>query len=137
MPLYDYRISAGYNVAAASLTNVETIADSDGKKLRAPYAVLAYNAGQFRIRTDGTVYQAGYGAISWVFAVVTRAQVAKLSTDYCAGGYSGKVTIYTRTTTSTYARYNAVILLPNPAETQRMMKHIRDYTIRLTRMVAL
>ena len=137
MPLYDYRIGAGYNVALASLTNVETITDSDGYKMRAPYAILTYNAGQFRIRTDGTAYQAGYGSLTWVFAVVTRAQMAKLSTDYCAGGYSGKVTIYTRTTTSTYARYNAVLLLPNPAETQRMMKHIREYAVRLTRLVAL
>lgn len=137
MPLYDYRIASGYGVALASLTNLETIADSDGKKFKAPYAIASYDPGVFRIRGDGTIYTAGYGTLVWLLPVVTRKQVVKLQTDYCAGGYSGKVTVYSRTVSDSYARYNAVLHLPKLSDSQRRMKYIENYAARLTRMVAL
>lgn len=137
MPLYDYRIASGYNVALASLSNIETLADSDGKKFRAPYAIASYDPGVFRIRGDGTIYTAGYGTLVWLFAVLTRQQWNKLSADYCAGGYSGKVTVYTRTVSNTYARFNAVLHLRKLSESERRIKHLSNYEVRLTRMVAL
>ena len=105
----------------------------------APFSWGRYNPGQFRILGDGTIYQAGYASIEWVIGFMTRAQLRGLSDDYCAGGYSGKVTIKDRLDdATTYANYNAVIILPKLTELQiRQSVYWENVTLRMTRIVAI
>ncbi|PJF39128.1 MAG: hypothetical protein CUN54_09395, partial [Phototrophicales bacterium] len=88
----------------------------------------------FRIRADGTIYIAGFGSMSLLLPAITWAQYEHLRTTYAAGGYSGLVTVGTRTTGDTYANYNAVLRLPTPEEMERQFTHWLGVPLRLTRM---
>lgn len=136
MTFYDYRLEAGYNVALASLVNIETIAVA-GRRFTAPKALGSFDPGIYRVRTDGTLYLAGYPSQHWFFAVITFAQYNYLRTTYCASGFSGKVTVYTRPGTEAYARYNAILRLPKPSEHEDAFFAFKKHGALLTRMVAL
>jgi hypothetical protein len=112
MAVYDYRIAANWGVALGSLTNIEDITPSTDRAFAPPEGFGNFSSGLQVIRTDGTIYLAGYASTVWNFEVLTRKQYEYLSTTYCGGSVSGKVTIYTRTAHSTYTRYNAIIVLP-------------------------
>lgn len=136
MAFYDYRLAANHNVALNSLTNIETIVVS-GRAFTAPKALGSFDPGVFRIRTDGTLYLAGKPFQRWFFEVITFAQYTYLQSTYCAGGYSGKVTVYTRPGTTTYARYNAIMRLPKPSEHEDAFFAFKKHGMLLTKMVAL
>lgn len=105
----------------------------------APLTWGQYNPGQYRVRGDGTVFLAGTPSIEWIVGIMTRAQLRGLMDDYCAGGYSGKVTIKDRLDdATTYANYNAVMILPKLTELQtRQFIYWENIVIRMTRLVAL
>lgn len=137
MATYSYSIKAGWNQALVDLVNIEDIVPSGDVAFYPPEGFSSYQAGQLKVRGDGTEYIAGYGMTVWQFGVLTRKQWEYLSTTYCAGGWSGKVTIYTRTGKTAYARYNAVMHLPQPAELRRRFLYFEDVPIRFTRLEAL
>jgi hypothetical protein len=136
MAFYQYAIASGYSVALNSLTNIETISVS-GRRFTAPKALGSFDPGIFRVRPDGTLYLAGYPSQRWLFEVITFAQYNYLRSTYCAGGYAGKVTVYTRPGTEAYARYNAVLRLPKPVDHEDAFFAFKQHGALLTKMVAL
>lgn len=119
MAFWDYRLAATHNVALVSLVNIESITPTGDRAFKAPKAYGLQNPGMPEKRGDGTIYLRGYASVAWRFDALTWKQYEYLKSTYCAGGLSGKVTIYTRTniTTPTYTRYNAILELPKLADT--------------------
>lgn len=138
-PRYSYAIGAGYNLPLGSLTNVELIIPTGGTPFYPPESYGTYDPGDDRIRGDGTLYQAGFAFCEWRWGGrITRLQISHLQDTYCAGGRSGKVTIYTKTDdANTYARYNALMLLPKLPDSRHSFTIQQDYNVRMTRMQAL
>lgn len=134
--LYDYQLAVGNN-NAAGLVNIQTITPAGDRAFWPPDAFSSYDPGTFRIRGDGTVTLAGFASTTWVFGVLTRAQLTYLSDTYCSGGWSGLVTVRTRIGRTTYANYNAVLTLTKPRDSQRRFTKFLDYRVEFTRMVAL
>jgi hypothetical protein len=136
-PAYSYKIVAGAN-NAGNLVNIETItATGDSAPFYPPEAYSSYDPGQANIRGDGTVYLAGFGRARWHFKKLTRAQWSYLQSTYCSGGYSGAVTIATRTGSTSYANFSAILILPKPSDMQRNFVVWTDVDILFTRLVAL
>lgn len=137
MALYDYRIKAGWNQALVDLVNIEDITPSTDVAFYPPEGISSFTPGAFRVRGDGLVTTAGYGSVTWVFGLLTRLQYKYLMDTYGGGGYSGKVTIYTRVGASAYGRYNAVIRIPPSSELKRQGVYWTDVPIRFIRLEAL
>lgn len=133
---YDYKIAAAYN-NAAGLVNIETIVPSGDRAFFSPVAYSNYRPGVRKIRSDGMLYLAGFGTSFWIMPAATRKQIEYLMDTYCAGGYSGKVTIRTRINRVAYANYNAILSLPDPDAMKRIFKGFDDLRIDYTRMVAI
>lgn len=143
MPSYapwypEYKIVSGWN-NASTLRSIESIIPSNDKPFPPPNAYSGFDAGQAIIRGDGQIYLAGFGAFSWAFKGLTRAQYQYLMATYSTGGnsYSGKVTVRSRIQDGTFANYNAILLLPKLPELQRTRTVYQDVEIRFTRLVAL
>lgn len=133
----DIKIAAGNN-NAAGLVAIESITPSSDRPFYAPQSYGSYSPGEARVRADGTVTFSGFAAVEWRFSVLTLRQFAYLQDTYCAGGWSGLVTIRTRTDDpATYANYNAVMVLPTFDDVNRQFKAFRDVTVRFNRLVAL
>jgi hypothetical protein len=97
-----------------------------------------YDHGAFELRGNGTRITSGFALVTWLIGVVSREQHYYLRTTYCGGGYSGLVTV--RTTVgdaSTFANYNAVLLLPKDIDGDYRIKQFVDYPMVFTRLVAL
>ncbi len=142
-PKYDYRIGAGWNLPLGSLTNIELIRPTGDKYFYPPKSFGTYQPGQFRIRGDGLVYTAGFPTLDWPWfgnpnGYLTYAQRAYLSTTFCNGGDSGKVTIYSKQRYSNvYVRSNAVMILePLPSIGANFGVHER-FVAHMTRLVNL
>lgn len=136
-PLSQYAIASGYNVPLDALTNWETLT-AGGRRFYAPQAFGSFDPGIYRIRGDGTLYIAGFGSLTWTMRYFLYAQHRYLMTAYCTGGYSGKVTIYTKTSNAAaYERYNAVMILPKLSESQPNFAILENYQIKFTRLEAL
>lgn len=139
MTFYNYAIASGWNVAANSLVNIETIKPTgDIYYFFAPKAYGYYDPGKRTVRGDGTITVVGFPTVAWIWDVVTRLQHEYLIATYSTGGntYSGKVTINTRLGTSTYVRMNAVIIIPKPIESDGPTYAFRNYRVEFTRLVA-
>jgi hypothetical protein len=141
MPFYDYRIAAGHGVALVSLTNIEAITPSSDRAFYYPMASPFYNPGDYKFRGDGKLYISGAPSIDWQFSVMTLPQYQYLKTTYCAGGYSGFVTIYTRTGGTAYTRHNATMIVPKEADLQPQWRsasaRYEDVKVKFTRLTAL
>lgn len=116
MPFFSYLIAANYNVALASLVNIETITPTNDRAFYPPMAYGYASPGVRKGRLNGLGFRAGFPRVVWFFKAATRGQYEYLSTTYCGGSLSGLVTIYTTVGKSTYARYNAVMDLPATEE---------------------
>lgn len=124
IPLYSYKIGAGYNVASGSLVNIESIKPTGDKYFYPPDAFGSYRSGLRKTRLTDVDFLAGYASLVWRFDRLTRAQLYYLMSTYCSGGLSGLVTINTTTNVissgaPTYTRLNAVMHLPDLAEAQK------------------
>lgn len=129
-----YKIAAGYNVAANSLVNIESISVS-GKKFVALRSFGTHDPGILRILGDGTDYPAGYKYVEWIFAGVTFEQYLYLKTTYASGGYRGKVTINVKIDDiNTYVRRNAIIVLPKESELEKKLNAFSVVKIGFTRV---
>lgn len=111
-----YAIGVGHNIALNSLVNLESITVSgDNKPFPAPMAIPHGSPGQRRGRLTGLGYRAGYPTVDWVYGVLTYNQYMYLRNTYCGGGFSSEVTIYTTVSGLDYARYNAIMDIPETA----------------------
>jgi hypothetical protein len=146
-PRYQYSIASGWNVALVSLVNIETIKPTGDVYFYPPQSYGFYNAGQDIIRSDGSLYVAGYPSTQWIWAGnpsgrLTPGQEYYLQQTYCNGGRSGQVTILTTTDVvsngePTYARFNAIIRLSKLPDSGKNFKNFGQFVAYFTRMVAL
>jgi len=136
MARYSYKLAAAYN-NAAGLANIESIVPTSDRAFFSPVVFNNYKPGVRKGRTDGLLYMAGWASSFWILPVVTRPQFAYLQTTYCAGGFSGKVTVATRINLVAYANYNAILTLPDPEQLQRHFKYYEDVRLDFTRMIPL
>ena len=137
MTVSSYKIAAGYNVALNSLVNIETIKPTNDQYFYAPKAIPYGSPGAKKVKLNGVSYRSGYPYVDWQFGVLTRAQYEYLKTTYCSGGYTGLVTVYTTVSGSTYARYNAVIDVPETAAITDGFYAYKNVAVRLSHLVAL
>lgn len=134
----EYQLAAGYNLPGllTTLEGVEVDADDYPRTFPIIRAYGSYDEGVRRIRGDGTAFFSGYATVNWVFPVLTRKQEEYLRATYCAGEYSGKVTV--RTTTDddadSFANYNAVMMLPKLSEQDWRGSRTYNYIARFTRL---
>jgi len=104
-----YALAAGHG---GSPTDVRTLTDANSVKFHAPLGLPFYNPGEPAIRGDQSVYMRGVAIHQWQWGMLF-AQFVYLKTTYCAGGYSGLVTIASRWGSATvYTNYNATMVLP-------------------------
>lgn len=134
MPMQEYSIAPSFN-NAGGLVNLETIiVDSR------PFIVSgvgSYRQGEAVVQTNGRLAFIGYPSLRWTFSLLTRTQYDYLKTTYCAGGYSGDVTIRTRTDSNTYANFNAVMQLPFTDDVTKVFRAYRDVTVTMLRLEAI
>lgn len=110
-PIQDYRIAAGHNVALNSLVNIEAIKPTGDTYFYLLRAIGNFSQGNANVRGDGLYSFNGKPYTIWEFPIMTRKQLAYIRSTYCAGGWSGFVTIYSTAGDETYARYNANMLV--------------------------
>lgn len=110
-----YALAAGYDVALISLVRITAISVA-GEKFAGPRAIALYDNGEEKITTDGLVTDEGYPNVTWEFGFLFYEQLTYLSSTYCAGGRSGKVTIYTTLGGVSYVRMNAIMKLSKPKQ---------------------
>jgi hypothetical protein len=111
-------IAAGYNVPLLSLVTWASITPTgDSMPLTAPESIPHFNPGLVKFDGDGLIRTLGYGKVTWM-QLLTYLGWSYLSTTYCNGGLTGKVTIYTPLGGLTYHRMNAIMKLPKPADMQ-------------------
>jgi hypothetical protein len=143
-PLYDYRIGAGYNLPLGSLTNIETVADPNGRLLYPPQSYGSYLPGAPAYRLTGIEYERGFPSLTWSWAgnggngFMTYGGARVLRATFFGGLWSNTLTIYTKTThESSYERYNAVGVLQKFPDSAPNFKVFTRFSIRFTRLVAL
>jgi hypothetical protein len=136
-PLEQYKIAAGLSVALNSLVNIETIKPTNDQYFYAPKAIPYGSPGVKRVKLNSVSYRAGYPSVDWLFSVLTRAQYEYLRNTFCAGGYSGQVTIYSTVSSSVYARYNAVMDVPETSAIPDGWYAYKNVAIHMTHLVAL
>ena len=135
MATYDYKIAVG-NDNAAGLTLVSSLVDGTGEAFYMPNGLGFYSEGNVTTNADGSVSITGFASTTWRMSM-TSTQYDFWRTTYCAGGYSGLVTIRTTTTQyNSYANFNAVMVVPQVADVQRS-GYVYTVDVRMTRMVAL
>lgn len=121
MAIFEYAI-ADDNNNAAGLTNIEALS-AGGRRFYPPVGVGTYDPGIREYRGNLTTTFNGSASLVWTSNMLW-AQYEYILSTYCdlinsAPSYSGPVTIRTRTTGSSYANYNATLILPTPVEVQR------------------
>jgi hypothetical protein len=133
-----HALAAGLNVALNALTNIERIKPTnDPYYFVAPQAIPHGSPGARMARLNGLSYRRGYPYVDWLFAVMTRLQYEYLKTTYCSGGYSGLVTVYTTVSSMNYARYNAVLDIPETEAIPDGFYAYQKIPIRLSHLVAI
>lgn len=137
MPSYfysDMEVASGYN-NTAGLAAWESLTDANGVHFFAPILYGKFNAGQEKFRLDGTPFYSGFAEIEGLFSVITQAQVFFLMTTYCAGGFSGQVTIkFRQYSPTTYVTANAIMHLPQLLDSQKQSQAYKDYKIAFRRI---
>jgi hypothetical protein len=134
--LQKHAIATGWNVALNSLTNWEA------QSVNGIYFVGLrswgnYRAGVSRLLSTGMTYIAGEPSTAWN-TLLWHIHYRYIQTTYCNSAFSGKVTIYTITTTpSTYARFNAILTIPQLSEIDWVGRKTRAVQLQLTRLEAL
>lgn len=137
MPAFtSYSLAAAWN-NAAGLVVVGLITPSSHIPFFEPVVRPSWNPGITRIRLDALTYQAGYDSQEWLFQFMTFAHYAYFRTTYCAGGYSGKVTIRTRYQTNAYFNANAIAVLPPATELASTGQGYQGVTVVMRKIIPL
>jgi hypothetical protein len=105
----DYKLAAGHN-NAAGLVAITSITDGTHAFVE-PFGIGNFTRGIPRSRCNGTRGFAGAQASAWVFSFITLAQWNTLKTTY-----EGLVTVRLALGTTTFANYNASLILPDISE---------------------
>lgn len=133
-----YAIAAGSNIALNSLVNIESITPNGDTYHFFPLKAIGfYSPGNSNVRGDGLLAFNGFPSVIWYFDVVTRLQLSYARSTWCSGGWSGLVTIYTTTGDTTYARYNANLLISLYDTMDGKFYAIKGMQMAMTRLVAL
>jgi hypothetical protein len=130
MPIYQSQIQIAVgNNNTAGLVVWEAL--TDGVRSFLPGRQYGtYDIGETRTRLTGRPYFSGVSRIQFISAVITAGQYKYLKDTYCAGGYSGLVTINIRTDDpDTYADYNATMVLLKESELNFLNMSYRDVVI--------
>lgn len=108
----EYKIASGWD-NVAGLSSIEGLMiEGDICPFTYPKGIKQFDPGIRKTRADGSDYFVGYPSTRWLFGVMTWRQWTYAKDTFCAGEYSGQVTIRTRTAGLTYANFNAVLKLP-------------------------
>ncbi len=132
----EHSIAAAWN-NAAGLVRFGLITPSGNVPFFEPITRPSWNPGITRIRLDGLNYQAGYSSQEFLFQFMSFHHYAYFRTTYCAGGYSGKVTIRTRYQNSGYFNANAIAILPLPQEMQSTGQGYQNVIVTMRRIIAI
>lgn len=136
MAWYSYALASGHDVALGSLTNIENITPTGGKRFYAPKAYGLQDEGIIRILGNKLDYHAGSPFVIWRFDALSWLQYEYLKLTYCGGinGLRGKVTVNTRTniTSATYTRYNAIMVLPKRIDVDGQFYAMRGVDVLMT-----
>jgi len=109
------QIAVGNNNTAGLVAWESLTADS--KTFLPVRSFATYDIGERKTRLTGRPYFSGVARVQFLASAITLAQYKYLKTTYCAGGYSGLVTIKVRTDDPvTYANYNATMILAKESE---------------------
>jgi len=120
MTLFDpnLKIAVGHNNVAGLISIENIIATGDSKPFSTPTAWFNYQPGQFKMRTDLTIYIRGKQSTAWVFTYMTKNQLVYFQDTYCGGLYDGDITICTRLRDNgAYLNMNAHTIVPFNAQT--------------------
>jgi hypothetical protein len=135
MAYQQYGIVSGHG---GTPVNWETLTDADGYKFPPVAGLGAYEAGTLVLRGNGSITVDGLPNIKWRVQYLTYKQYKKIKTDYCGGGYSGLVTIKTKTDDdASYSDYNAVLQLPPTFKPDNEMGLIPELELVFVRLEAI
>ncbi|RMG82108.1 MAG: hypothetical protein D6712_15230 [Chloroflexi bacterium] len=135
MALTDNKIASGHN-NTAGLTLIEELTDSDGVLFYPVNDRYQYQPGEFITRGDGIVIPIGLPTLQWQ-SHLTLAQWDYIYTSLLGNTYSGTVTIRTRTTTDTYANYNAILSITPPTDYDVLNGWINNFIWQFTHLEAI
>ncbi len=110
-----YRIQSGYDQPFGNLIDIETISVS-GELFPGPKAIATYDQGNIKFRLNRRTFLQGDPNVTWQFGFMFYEQFSYLNSTYCAGTFSGLVTIYTTTGGVSFSRLNAIMILPKQVE---------------------
>lgn len=131
----DYKLAPNWD-NFGDLATLEGTEAPDGLLFPYPNAYFKYSPGEVRTRADGTYHYVGFPYTDWGYSYLTKSQVRYIQDTYCNGGYSGKVTVQTRTDDPDfYQIFNAVLLLPKHSDSSRRGKVFVDYALRFARLI--
>ncbi len=134
----DYQLAVGHNNAAGLVSIEGVLPTTDTRPFVAPTIRAGFTQGQMIVRADGTCTFVGFPTLIWTFSWLTFAQREYLRNTYCAGGWTGQVTVRTRLTAGgSYSNYNATMVLPQPSDGDEQLGRIENYRVRFIRMVAI
>lgn len=131
-PQYDYRLASGWNVALASMTNIETLLLAVVPLRRLPPASVLDRYPQRATVLSGRTFGDGPARLEWRWDVLPMAALRRIQDTYLSGSVvSAQVTVYTRDPdagATSYVRANAYLTRPQPGT---------DYTMRQNRALDL
>lgn len=105
-----YKIYPGNN-QAGNLALVTSYTDTSSVAFIEPGGIPHARRGSPRTRSNGTTARVGFASIDWIFGWMTFKQW-----EYAKNNWEGLVTIKAAANSSTFANYNAVLRLDDPAD---------------------
>ena len=138
----NYQLAAGNNNAGA-LAVWTAIADANSVPFVMPQGKGSRNRGVKRVRLNSTEASVGFNSFTLSFTAITLAQYALLIATY-----EGLVTVKIALSGTTFANFNAVLIVPDESELtySRLISHpkwsggwpgYRNVPIRLRKLEAL
>lgn len=110
-----YGIAAGWNATEADRINIQGYTPAVDGAFPFPYlhSYGTYSPGQLVIRGDQSSYFQGFPSLSWTFNALDFVNQRWGVDEFCNGGYSGQVTVWTTTDTpNVIEKWNAVLRMP-------------------------
>lgn len=134
-PQYDYRLASGWNVALASMTNIETLLLAVVPLRRLPPVSLLDRYPQRATLLSGRTFGDGPARLEWRWDVLPMAALRRIQDTYLSGSVvSAQVTVYTRDPdagATSYVRANAYLTRPQPGTDYDMLQNrALDLTLR-------
>lgn len=135
MPIQSYQIAPNWD-NEASFVYWENLTDGSGNKFPPIASLGEYTLGQDVLRGDGSLTFDGLPEVIWTVSDLLQSQFDYLKSTYCAGGYSGKVTIATRINSELYSHYNGWLYLPRNYRIDPQTGWISELKISIRRLKA-